>query len=178
MLINIYMKFHEGILNGFWVTERTQPYHKFYYFQFQRAITPKIHNPELRFLRSAHRLMLLYICVKFHEYISNSFGVIELTRFCGRQTDGQTTRAKTRCLPTLQGGRHNEPPHDKTNKVVQPEKTQISLGIRPVWSVCAVRMKKPWALSYPLSAERRLDLSLRWVHSHFVAFCHLVAQVK
>ena len=29
----------------------------------------------------------------------------------------------------------NEPPHDKTNKMtVHPAKTQISLGIRPVWS--------------------------------------------
>ena len=28
-----------------------------------------------------------------------------------------------------------EPPRDKTNKVsVRPAKTQISLGIRPVWS--------------------------------------------
>ena len=27
-----------------------------------------------------------------------------------------------------------EPPHDKTNKMnVRPAKTQISLGIRPVW---------------------------------------------
>ena len=43
--------------------------------------------------------------------------------------------------------------------------------------VFAVRMKKPWALSYLLSAQRRLwldradaqaDLSLRWAHSHFV----------
>ena len=34
----------------------------------------------------------------------------------------------------------NEPPHDKTNNVVvRPAKTQISLGIRPVWSVFAVR---------------------------------------
>ena len=33
-----------------------------------------------------------------------------------------------------------EPPHDKTNKMaVRPAKTQISLGIRPVWSVFAVR---------------------------------------
>ena len=45
--------------------------------------------------------------------------------------------------------------------------------------VFAVCMKKPWALSYPLSAERRLwsdwadaqaNLSLRWVHIHFVGF--------
>ena len=43
----------------------------------------------------------------------------------------------------------------------------------------AVRMKKVWVLSYPLSAQRRLwpdwadaeaDLSLRWAHRHFVGF--------
>ena len=46
-------------------------------------------------------------------------------------------------------------------------------------SVFAVRMKEVWVLSYPLSTHRRLwsdwanaqaDLSLRWVHSHFVGF--------
>ena len=45
--------------------------------------------------------------------------------------------------------------------------------------VFAVRMKKAWVLSDPLSAQRRLwsdwadartDLSLRWAHSHFVGF--------
>ena len=45
--------------------------------------------------------------------------------------------------------------------------------------VFAVRMKKPWVLSYPLSAQRRLwsdwadaqaDLSLRWARTHFVSF--------
>ena len=45
--------------------------------------------------------------------------------------------------------------------------------------VFAVRMKKAWVLSYPLSAQRRLwsdwvdaqaDLSLRWAHSHFISF--------
>ena len=70
-----------------------------------------------------------------------------------------------------------EPRHDKTNKVtVRPSKTQISLGNRPVF---AVRMKKVWVLTYPLSAQRRLwsdwadaqaDLSLRWAHTHFVGF--------
>ena len=73
-----------------------------------------------------------------------------------------------------------EPRHDKTNNVaVRPAKTQISLGIRPVWSVFPVHMKKAWVLSYPLSAQRRLwsdwadaqaDLSLRWAHTHFVGF--------
>ena len=54
-----------------------------------------------------------------------------------------------------------------------------SLRFRPVWTVFAVRMKKPWVLIYPLRAKRRLwsewadaqaDVSLRWAHSHFVGF--------
>ena len=60
---------------------------------------------------------------------------------------------------------------------VGPAKTQISLSIRPVWSVFAVRMKKAWVLSYPLSTQWRLwsdwvdaqaDLSRRWAHMPFV----------
>ena len=61
---------------------------KIYFCQFQRAITPKICNPELRFLCSACRFMLLY-SIKFHENISNGFWVTERTRFCDRQSDGQ-----------------------------------------------------------------------------------------
>ena len=62
-----------------------------------------------------------------------------------------------------------EPRRDKTNKMsVRPAKTPISLGIHPVWSVFAVRMKKAWVLSYPLSAQRRLWSD--WAHSDFVSF--------
>ena len=86
MLVNICMKFHEGILNGFCVTEQTQPYRKIYHFQFQRTITLKIRNPELRFLHSSRRHILLYICIKFHDNISNAFWVTEWPRFCDRQT--------------------------------------------------------------------------------------------
>ena len=74
----------------------------------------------------------------------------------------------------------NKPPRDKTNNVVvRPVKTQISLGIHPVWSVFAVRTKKACILSYPLSPHWRLwadwadaqtDLSLRWAHTNFVGF--------
>ena len=65
--------------------------------------------------------------------------------------------------------------------VVCPAKTQISLGIRPVWS----ELKKAWVLSYPLSAQRtfwsdradaQADPSLRWAHTHFVGF--VVSQLK
>ena len=73
-----------------------------------------------------------------------------------------------------------------TNWHVRPAKTQISLGIHPVWSAFAGRMKKAWVLSYPLSAQRRLwsdwadahaDLSLRWAHMPFCWFCHEAAQM-
>ena len=51
--------------------------------------------------------------------------------------------------------RRNEPPRDKTNKVsVHPAKTQISLGISPVWSESS------------LSAWRKLGLlATHWAHS-------------
>ena len=55
-----------------------------------------------------------------------------------------------------------EPRHVKTDKMsVRPAKTQISLGIRQVWSVFTVRMKKVWFFSYQLSAQRMP--SLIWV---------------
>ena len=48
-----------------------------------------------------------------------------------------------------------EPPHDKTNKMtVRSAKTQVSLGIRPVWSESS------------LSAWRKLgSLATHWAHS-------------
>ena len=48
-----------------------------------------------------------------------------------------------------------EPQHDKTNNMaVRPAKTQISLGIRPVWSESS------------LSAWRNLEpLAIHWAHS-------------
>ena len=49
-------------------------------FNVQRAIPPKIGKPELWFMCSAHRLMVLYIAVKFRENISNGIRVMERTR--------------------------------------------------------------------------------------------------
>ena len=54
-------------------------------FNVQRAIIPKVCNPELRFLgRSARLLRVCNICVKFHENILNGFEVTERTRVCGK----------------------------------------------------------------------------------------------
>ena len=74
-----------------------------------------------------------------------------------------------------------EPPCDKTNKMI------CAPSILPVWSVFAVRMKKAWVLSYPVSAQQRhwsdwadaqADLSLRWAHRSFCWFCHEAAQIR
>ena len=71
-----------------------------------------------------------------------------------------------------------------------PSEASDQPGHRPsLVRVFAVRMKKAWVLSYPLSAQRRLwsdwayaqadlslrldaqaDLSLRWAHSYFAGF--------
>ena len=52
--------------------------------------------------------------------------------------------------------------------------------------VFAVRMKKAWVLSYPLSTQRRLDqtgrmprlICLRWAHIPFCWFCHKAALMR
>ena len=46
----------------------------------QRAITPKVGKPELRFTCSARRLMRYNVCVKFHENMSGRFKVMERIR--------------------------------------------------------------------------------------------------
>ena len=72
---------------------------------------------KLWFLPSARRLILVNICMKFHEDTLSGFQVTERTRFCDGQTDGwsdrQTTQAKTICLQTLTGG-------DITNDQLNP----------------------------------------------------------
>ena len=53
-------------------------------FNVRRAITPKAGKPELRFMCSALRLIVLYICVNFRENISKGFQLTEWTRVHGR----------------------------------------------------------------------------------------------
>ena len=71
---------------------------------------------------------------------------------------------------SLENIKTNEPRHDIINTVtVCPTKTQISLGIRPVWSV----LLSPWRKLGSLTLIRLggcpgWSLSLRWAHTHFV----------
>ena len=67
---------------------------------------------------------------------------------------------------------------------VRPAKTQISLGICPVWSVFTVRLMGSYGPKLSSCRQRRLwsdwaeaqaDLSLRWAHMPFCWFCHEAA---
>ena len=70
----------------------------------------------------------------------------------------------------------NEPRHDKTNKVtLRPAKTQISLGIRPVWSessLCAQWVDEDPHVLHADSedSDQPGHPSLRWAHMPFVGF--------
>ena len=70
------------------------------------------------------------------------------------ETKGTINLKKASYIQTV-----HEPRHVKTNK----------MKMRPVF---AVRMKKAWVLSYPLSAQRRL-----WSDWADVGFCHVVAHI-
>ena len=82
----------------------------------------------------------------------------------------------------------NEPRHDKTHKVtVRPAKTQISLGIRPVWSessLCAQRVAKDQAFFMRTAKTlMRLGGCPGWSESSLGAqphclFCHVAAQMS
>ena len=81
-----------------------------------------------------------------------------------------------------------EPPHDKTNEMtVRPAKTQISLGIRPVWSESSLRVKwvaKDPSLLHVDSEDSDQPGRMIWIFApgahvcHFVGFCHEAAHIK
>ena len=47
------------------------------YVQCSKAITARVSNAELRFMCSAIHLIVLYMCVKFNEHISDSIRVMD-----------------------------------------------------------------------------------------------------
>ena len=55
---------------------------------------------------------------------------------------------------------------------VRPAKTQISLGIHPVWSESSLAAWRNFGSLATHWADTQADLSLRWVHKSFCWFCH------
>ena len=91
IVLYIYVKFPENISNSFQLTERTRYYMvEMAMFNVKRAITPKVDKPELRFMCSARRLMVLYIYVKFGENISDNIRIMEWIRMMEALTDGHS----------------------------------------------------------------------------------------
>ena len=72
-------------------------------------------------------------------------------RLLDKQSDSRSM------LGTQLQGIH-EPPHDKTNKMAIAPSEDTDQPVHPpsLIGVFAVRMKKHWVLSYPLSTLRRL----------------------
>ena len=74
----------------------------------------------------------------------------------------------------------HEPRHDKTNKMsVRPAKTQISLGMRPVWSessLCAHWVAKDPTFLHADSEDSDQTERMLGAHS-FCWFCHVAAHI-
>ena len=88
MVLYICKKFHNNIWDGFQLTEWTREHDRNGYVQM--AITPKVGKPEVRFMCSAHCLVVLYIYVKFHGNILDSIRVMERTRMIKGLMDGHS----------------------------------------------------------------------------------------
>ena len=58
----------------------------------QRVVAPKAGNSELRFLCFANCIMVIYICIKLQENISNSFQVTEWTQIYYRNHYFQSSK--------------------------------------------------------------------------------------
>ena len=69
MMLNISTKFHENILNGIQVIERTQNCH----CQISKGNNSKMYRQEKQFWWSARHLIILYKSMQFHENILNGF---------------------------------------------------------------------------------------------------------
>ena len=93
MVLNICVKFHENVLNGFEVTERTLVCGKNAIFNVQTAISPKVCKPDLRSLRSARRLISLTFVLTFMRISQTVFEWRSGQSFV---TDRQTTDANSK----------------------------------------------------------------------------------
>ena len=93
LVLNICMKFYEyTYLEQFQSYRADMILSRNCYLKVQRDVTQKVSTQELWFLRCACRLMLVNICMKFHEAILNGLKVTERTRFCVRNCYLQSSK--------------------------------------------------------------------------------------
>ena len=90
IVLYICVKFCENILTVFNLQSGHEYIVEMATVNVQRAITPKVGKPELWSMCSAVHLIVLYICVRFGENISDSIRVIEPTQLMEVLMDGWT----------------------------------------------------------------------------------------
>ena len=125
-----------------------------------------------------------------HGEISNAQRPLkrDICKLCRPRSDITERRLLTRCIKCRNVCKMYGNPFDdkwaatwqnQQNGCAPSEESDQSGHPPSLIRVFAVRMKKHWILSYPVSAQRRLwsawgnaqaDLSFRWVHTHFVGF--------
>ena len=91
-MLYVCQKFHNKSQMVFNLQSRHKYMVEMAMFNVQRAITPKGGKPELWFMSSACRLIVLHICVKFRENILNTIRVTEQTRIMGVVMDRHTLK--------------------------------------------------------------------------------------
>ena len=81
MMMMICMKIHEDSLKTFQVVERTRLRRNLVMVEVPWEITQEVYMQKLWFLHSAYPLMLVDICMKFHDASLYGLKVIERTRW-------------------------------------------------------------------------------------------------
>ena len=137
----------------------------------------------LKIVFKAHMLILIYLQTTFKKLLKKHNSIYYTL------TESKLPFSSKRNKHKYNQQILTELPHDKTNNVaVRPAKTQISLGIRPVWSessLCTQWVAKDPNLSscgqrrlWSDWADAQADLSLRWAHMPLCWFRHEVAQLE
>ena len=100
-----------------------------HHFISSHKATPKTKNPKVYTSQiSTHRLVLYVKCIGIVSRCFTNVFLKSLQCLRWNPTHWHSLFLYIKCIIS-------EPCHDKTNKMsVRPAKTQISLGIRPVWS--------------------------------------------
>ena len=92
MVLHIFEKFNNNILNGFQLTEGTQVHGRNDYVPYSKGNNSKRRQSELQIMCSAHLFIVLYICVKFRENILDGIRVMERTYMMEALMDRQTLK--------------------------------------------------------------------------------------
>ena len=127
-------------------------------------------DPSFLFMCTAKTLIRLGKCIGWSE--SSLGAVILLVLSWGGSNWSTSTPPVSFSSGSVSAQEWAQWEHDKTNKWhVCLSETWISLGIHPVWSVFAVRMKKLWVIEHTMKNLMRLVGCPGWSESSLDMSC-------